>query len=292
MPLNAVRPVTLAAKRRIGVPRGGRPALWQAFWLWSGLLCAGVTLAAEPLPDASAVTRRLITRAQAVASAEQGAQYTYEKRSCHEQLDASGRSLQTEEKLYRVRLVAGFPFNRLVKIQGRDLTREELKREEQKEERFRAKLTAGGAVEWAARKQGWVTTNLLERYAFTVRERVTWQGRPTLVLDFKPRDAKLPAKMFMDRILNRIAGTLWVDEADADIARISANLSDSVSLGLLGMLGSLNRCDLTLDRQRMADGVWVNVRQVLLIHGRKLATPLRFRATEQSSGFRPLRADE
>ena len=282
----------MAAMKRVRCQLDGLPIVWRVCWLWIVLLCAGAAFAAEPLPEVSELTRRMVTRAQVVASAQQGSQYTYEKRSCHEQLDASGRSLQTEEKLYQVRLVAGFPFNRLVKVQGRDLTGEELQREERKEERFRQKLTSGGAVEWAARKQGWVTTNLLDRYAFTIRERVIWQGRPTLVLDFKPRDAKLPAKTFMDKILNRIAGTLWVDEADADVARISANLSDSVSLGLLGMLGSLNRCDLTLDRQRMADGVWVNVRQVLLIHGRKLATPLRFRATEQSSGFRPVPARE
>jgi hypothetical protein len=278
--------------KRVGFNRPGHAAGWRWVWLLSGLCCAGLAAAADTLPDVSEVTRRMIARAQAVAGAEQGPQYTYEKRSCHERLDAGGQALQSEEKLYQVRLIAGFPFNRLLKIQGRDLTAEELKREEEKEEHFRRKLTSGAAVQWAARKQGWVTPELLERYQFTVRERVTWQGRPTLVLDFKPRDAKLPAKTFMDKVLNRIAGTLWVDEADADVARISANLTDSVSLGLFGMLGALNRCELSLDRQRMADGVWVNVRQVLLIHARKLTAPLRFRATEQSSDFKPVRAGE
>ena len=87
-------------------------------------------------------------------------------------------------------------------------------------------------------------------------------------------------------MLNHLAGTVWVDEADAETARVSASLEESVSAGWFGMLGSLHQCDLSLDRQRMTDGGWVNVKQMLLIHYRKVATTTRLRATEESSAFR------
>jgi len=63
-------------------------------------------------------------------------------------------------------------------------------------------------------------------------------------------------------------------------------LTETVSLGWFGVLGALNCCELSLERQRMPDGVWVNVKQVLLIYARKMATAVRFRHTEESNGYR------
>src|ERR1035437_2869989 len=54
--------------------------------------------AVETLPAASDVTRRLIERAQAVARAEPGPQYTYKKRTVSERLDAAGVVLTSEER--------------------------------------------------------------------------------------------------------------------------------------------------------------------------------------------------
>ena len=242
--------------------------------------------AAETLPGASEVTRRMIARARAVARAEQGPQYNYEKRSLSERLDAAGNVLQQEEKTYLVTLIADVPFNRLVKIKGRELSSEELRGEEAREEKFRQKFVSADATKSAARKEGWVTPELLDRYQFEVKERVILSNRPTLVLTFKPKEGNLPSGTFRDKLLNGMAGRLWIDEGDADTARLIVSLGEPVSLGWFGLLGSLNRCELSLKRQRMPDGVWINSKQVLLIHSRKLTATMRTRITEESSGFR------
>ena len=242
--------------------------------------------AAEALPGASEVTRRMIARAQAVARAEQRPQYTYEKRSLRERLDADGQVLKSEEKTYLVTLIGGVPFNRLVRIKGRELSSEELRSEEAREEKFRQKFISPAATKSAARKAGWVTAELLGRYQFEVMERVILSNRPTLVLTFKPKEGNLPPGTFLDKLLNGMSGRLWIDEGDADTARLIVSLGDPVALGWFGLLGSLNRCDLSLERQRMPDGVWINTKQGLVIHSRKLTTTTRSRITEVSSGFR------
>ena len=102
--------------------------------LITGLLnCApqGVS-AGELLPEPSEVTRRMVERSQTVAQADHGSQYTYQKRSFLQHLDAVGNPLKSEEKLYQVTLIGGFPFKRLVRIQGRELSREELRTEDAK----------------------------------------------------------------------------------------------------------------------------------------------------------------
>jgi hypothetical protein len=263
---------------------GGFSGMLLVAWLLS---CpSGNGRAAEAIPSASEVTRRMIERAQAVAEAEQGPQYTYQKRSVLERLDAAGQPVKSEEKLHQVILIRGLPFNRLVKIQGRELNAEELKREEAREERFQQRFVSADRRKLAAQKAALVTPELLDRYQFAVKERVMLGDRPTLVLTFKPKDKNLPERKVQDKVLNRMAGTLWVDEADADIARLVASLAEPLSLGFLGWLGSLTRCDLSLERQRMPDGVWVNARMTLVMHCRRLTVPLRFRLTEVSGGFK------
>jgi hypothetical protein len=204
-----------------------------------------------------------------------------------ESLDATGRPLTSEEKLYQVTLIEGrpFTFNRLVKIQGRELSSEESRREDAREAKFRQRFISADAKEPAARKEGVMTPELLGRYQFAVEQRVVLSNRPTLVLTFKPKEGNLPSKTVQEKLLNRMAGRLWIDEEDADPARLEASLVEPVSVGWFGMLGSLSRFDVSMERQRMPGGVWINTKQALLIQGRKLTATMRFRSTEESSGF-------
>jgi hypothetical protein len=244
----------------------------------------------ENLPAASEVLRRMIERAQAIARDVEGPKYTYEKRSVLVHLDAGGQTLKSEEKLYQGTLMAGFPFNRLVRIQGRALSSEELRREQRREERFQQRFTSINTTNMAARKEAWVTPQLLDRYEFVVKERVPLDNRATLVLTFTPKKGKLPEKAVHDKLLNRMAGTVWIDEQDAEAAQLSVNLTETVSLGWFGVLGSLSQCELFLERRRMPEGVWANAKQTLRIQCRKLASTIRFRNTEECSGFKKVAA--
>ena len=243
--------------------------------------------ATEALPAASEVTRRMIERSRAVAQSE-GTEYTYQKRSLMERLDADGHSLKSEEKIYQVTLIGGFPFKRLIKIQGRELSPEELKAQDTKERKFRQKFVSTDLNNPDVRKQGLVTPELLDRYQFEVEKRVILSNRPTLVLRFKPKEGKLPSRNLEDKLLNPMAGRLWIDEREADTARVEVSLVEPVYLGWFGMLGSLTQCDLTLERQRMPDGVWINTKQALLIECRKLIATMRFRTTDESSEFKKM----
>jgi hypothetical protein len=245
------------------------------------------TCATETLPEASEVTRRMIERSRAVAQAD-GAQYTYQKRSLLERLDADGRNLKSEERIYQVTLIGGFPFKRLIRIQGRDLSPEELRAEDTKDMKFRQKFVSADLKNPDARKEGLVTPELLDRYQFVVEKRVILSNRPTLVLRFRPKEGKLPSRTIEDKLLNPMAGRIWIDERDADTTRLEVSLVHPVYLGWFGFLGSLTQCDLSLERQRMPDGVWVNTKQALLIECRKLLATSRFRTTDESSGFKKI----
>jgi hypothetical protein len=187
--------------------------------------------------------------------------------------------------LYQVRWVRGLPLERLVKIQGRQLSDAELRKEAQREERLRQKFAGVDVKKKAAEKEEWVTAQLLDRFQFQVQERIVLNERPTLVVSFRPKTGKLTAKNIADKLLNQLAGTVWVDEAEADAAKFSVTLLEPVSFGWFGILGALNQCGVMSERERMPAGVWLPTRQSLLVKGRFAFSSFRFRATENSSGF-------
>jgi len=254
------------------------------------LLAAGLCGAAEPLPDGNAVIQRLLARAHALAKAEQGPEYTYEKRLLIEELDGRDQPAKSEERLYQVHWVGGLPLERLVGIQGRKLTEAELRKEAQREERLRQKFAGVDVKKKVAQKEAWVTSQLLERFQFQVQERIIMHERPTLVVSFRPKTGKFPSKTVADKLLNQLAGTVWVDEAEADAAKFSVTLLEPVSFGWFGILGAVNRCELMSERERMPAGVWLATRQSLLVKGRFSFSSFRFRVTENSSGFQPAAA--
>jgi hypothetical protein len=239
---------------------------------------------AEILPAASNVMHRVIERAELVAKAEQTNHYAYDKRSVTEELDDKGRATKSTEKHYKVILVNGLPFPRLVKIQGRDLTPRELERENQRETAFRERVTRIDFKKKAKKKEAIATPDLIDRFKFDVTKREMIEGRPTLTVTFAPKPGG-PEKSIEDKIFKHIFGTVWVDEEEAEITKLDASVRGPVPLGWFGAVGSLNKFHATFERSRMPDGVWVNRKSMFSVVARQIWKALRFRTIEESSGF-------
>lgn len=244
---------------------------------------AGSARAAETLPSASNVLQRVIERAKLVAQSTNN--HVYDKRSLTEELDESERVSQSTEKHYRVLLIAGVPFPRLVRIQGRELTEEELERENKREAVFRERVTRVNFSRKAKRREGLATQDLIDRFEFRVLRREVVNERSTLVLTFAPR-RNAPDKSIEDKIFGKVFGTVWVDEAEAEVAKLDASVRGPIPLGWFGAVGSLNKFQATLERIRLPDGVWANRKSTFWIMARKLFSGIHTRTTEESSGFR------
>lgn len=238
---------------------------------------------AATLPPATNVLDRVLKRVSQLSRESDKPKYTYEKRSLVEELNAEGETVDSTEKIYHVELIGGWPYTRLVQVKGEKLTQEQINKENQKEQQFR-KNVSGRETPRPAQRQPWLTSDLLNKFEFNVVGSEMRNQRKTLVLEFHPK-AGNPEKTMQDKIINRFAGRIWVDDEEADIAKMEASLTDELSLGWLGVIGSLKKCEMNLDRQRLEDGTWVNRDQTILLLGRKVFSPMRFKATEESRGF-------
>lgn len=235
------------------------------------------------------IVTRVVERSQAVATEKPPRRFVYTKVSTMEELDANGDVKSTKEKTYEVTQIGGLPRNRLIKVDGKAVSDRQRQREEQeaRERRDAAeeKDKATRDDKAKARNPFMITREVADRYDFTLRKRTMLEGRAVYVVDFQPRRRPSASTKLVDRVLDKISGTLWVDEADSEIARAKLGLTERVTF-LGGVLGSLERFDLTLTRRRAFEGVWYNHSTLLVFEGRKVFDAMRFRTREESADFR------
>jgi hypothetical protein len=238
-----------------------------------------------PLPSGAEILKRVLLRAEANSKIPDDQQYHYSKRSVFEELDSEGRLVKSTEKIYNVKPIHGEPYSRLIKVQGRELSDKEFSREDQREREFRQGLSNTDSGKKERLKENWLSQDLLDRFEFSTVRIENLLRRPCFVISFKPNGLSSSAKSMQEKIVSRLCGTIWVDERDSEIVKLNVGLTEPVSLGWFGSLGSIHRCDLSFERKRLPDGIWVNSHQSMVLAGRRLVSEMRYHASEESSGF-------
>lgn len=237
-----------------------------------------------PLPDAASVMHKVLERAQNNGGEDLASRYAYEKRSTVEEFDSSGKVTKTTEEVFNVFPIQGVPYSRLVRTKGRDLTEKEIKEQNRKEDEFRRNLARPGVAQ-SKTNEGWLDPALVERFTFQVVGREQIRNRSTLTLAFQPKTG-VAEKSVSDRVLSRMAGTLWVDEGDWEVSKVKVHLTAELSLGLFGMVGSIKQLEMEMEQTRLPEGVWIGQKQIVAMRGRKVFSGMHFRAIEESSNFR------
>jgi hypothetical protein len=136
-------------------------------------------------------------------------------------------------------------------------------------------------------RENFLTAELAARFDFKLLGETNLNGRATYEVAFEPKNPQLPVHRIMDRLLNQISGTLWIDADEFEVARADISLRSEVNL-LGGLIGSLKKLSYTLERTRVADGVWFSTLSSGDFQGRKLLDPTHIKTKSQSVNFRPM----
>lgn len=180
----------------------------------------------------------------------------YFERTAERDLDSRGRLEKETDELYRVVVRDGMPHSSLVELNGRNLTPAEAQHKEKQEQQDEEKLRGHRAGLENARPQTLLTRDLVDRYSFTLLDMVDLHGRKTYRLAFRPRPA-LRMRSMVDRFFNHIAGTIWIDAQDYELARAEIHLTSEFKLWA-GILADVKRCEFVIDETRLPDGTWLN----------------------------------
>ncbi len=132
-----------------------------------------------------------------------------------------------------------------------------------------------------------INDDLLGRFEFDLTGRETINGRPTLLLDFKPAKKNLPERNIKDRFINKAAGRVWVDEADYVIAKADVYLTETVNV-VGGLVGAVWKFNYSFDRERTLEGLWFTRAVDWHLEGREVVLRRAIDYHEGKTGVRKL----
>jgi hypothetical protein len=227
-------------------------------WLATGALLVSLGWPAfaanEPaaLPDAATMLREVEAHQKQLDKAREN--YTFREVQTTRELDSSGRTKKTETEEHEVFFVNGHQIEKLVRKDGKDLTPDQARKEQDRVNKEVLKISKPGYTN--PDKDEITVARLLQIVKFVRPRRVLLNGRDTIAFDFAGDEhAKTHGRD--EEALKKVSGTIWVDEADREVSRMSATLDENYHVGF-GLLASVAKgSNVVFDQALIRNEAWL-----------------------------------
>ncbi len=194
----------------------------------------------KPLPELHQLILDLDRNQKAAEAAAEN--YTYHLHKVEESVDGKGNVKKTESSDSESLTVQGISVNRTVARDGKPLTPDEMKQENEridkevaKAKERRAKADAKGRTTGARGEDLITASRFLELGKFSNERREPLNGRPTIVVDYAG-DPNAKTHNPAENVVRDLVGTIWIDEADRTMVRAEGHfLNDFKVLGGLAI---------------------------------------------------------
>ncbi len=189
----------------------------------------------RPLPDIPELMQEVLKNQRKGEAVRKD--YLFHEVETSRETDGHGGVKKTETKEYDIFWVGGVPVQRLVKKDGKDLSAEELKKENEridkevaKAKERRAKADSQGKDTDPRGNEEITPSRFLELGTFTNPRRVTLNGRDTIAVDYAG-DPKAKTKNRAEDVVRDLLGTVWVDEEDKVIVKLEGHFVNAFKIG-------------------------------------------------------------
>ncbi len=238
--------------------------------LFSAFLISGLFLARTLAgPTAEEIIDKVKERSARAAREKNS--FAYQRISRTDYLDENERVKRNSVRVYEIAPVNGEPVTKLVQVNGRPPKKEP--------PRSAARETGDKSRNLA------LSDDLLTRFDYELRGEEQIGGRNAWVLAFRPK-SNAPEDGFLDKLVNAMQGTMWVDQQEHELSKVDVHLSKRLTF--FGLLGAIEKMDLQMVQKRLTSEAWLTEALTLDFTGRKLFTPIRFRCIEHCSDFRKI----
>jgi hypothetical protein len=225
-------------------------------------LCAAAVPASD-LPDPRVLMEGLAERQQRFEDALDD--YTYDLETMSEKLDKSGAVRSRESRQFEVFFVKRKQVRRLVGENGAPLPAERQAKVDAEVQRHVDKVLKGKAR--PPRTDDLELSQVIARYDFRAAAREEVEGRPAIRLEFVAQPGKRDLKG--DFVLRRLAGQIWVDEAERVVVRAEIHTTDTIKVAL-GLGASIGSAEMRGEFMKVEDGIWLPRRLESRVRGRVL----------------------
>ena len=208
-----------------------------------------------PIPDLKTLMEQVAEHQKAMDKLVEN--YTYRSETVNQYLDGHGKVTKTESETDDVFFVNGHQIDRVVEKDGKPLSGHEADKEQERVTKRveKAQQTPPGQ---SMRDGGQTITvgKMLEVMEVSHPRRVLYKGRKTLVFDVAGRhDAKTHG--MAEGALKRIAGSIWIDEKDREVAHLEMRFTDNFRVGG-GLLANVQKgSEFTFDQGPVNGEVWL-----------------------------------
>jgi hypothetical protein len=260
---------------RIRVKRGDDD---RTFLLQSVLFSAGVDEKQFEPPTSERLNVGALLREVGINQDEvekRVTEYAFTQKEIDREINSKGELKKETVKVYEVYPVAHRrPVEKLISENGVPLSaeraaredkrvQEELlkaEREKEKDEkdaaRRRAEQQKKNRAEGRDENEDPEISQFLKACEFVSPRRETFEGRETIVFDFRPRPGFKPGNR-EESLIAKLVGTIWIDTVDKQVIRLEARLAEGFKMAG-GLLVSLKPgAALVMEQKRMTDGVWL-----------------------------------
>ena len=201
--------------------------------------------------------------------------YTWQAESVEKHLDARGKVVSTKREAWETLMLEGQPYRRTLQRDGKPLSEEEQRGEQQKLDKETRRLSSETPAEKQRRmeeaekrrrREFAFLSELPELFDLKFEGDSVVDGRPVWVVSGAPRAGATP-KSGDAKMLLKVRGRVWIDKTSYQWARVEAQTTDTISWGLF--LARLNPgAKLVFEQAEVAPDLWFPKRLHLTGSGR------------------------
>jgi hypothetical protein len=211
----------------------------------------------RPLPDIPALMHEVEEHERASEVIQKD--YIYHE-VAHEQR-SDGKKSETHE--YDVFWINGVEVQRLTRKDGKELTPDEQRKENEridkevaKAKERKSKADAKGQPTDSQGHEEITVSRFLELGSFTHPRRLRLNGRETIAVDYTG-DPKVKTRNRAEEVIRDLSGTLWIDEQDRSITRVEGRFARPFKIGG-GLLMSIKKdTNFSMEQIKINQEVWL-----------------------------------
>jgi hypothetical protein len=231
--------------------------------LFEAALFSGLALCAQ---DAREIVRKSVELDQ--ANWLRMKDYTWMARETERRLDSKGNTKSVESRAWETLVLYGEPHRRIFERDGKPLSPEERRKQQEKLDKAVAKLEREtpeqrqhrvAEFEKEREKQREFLREIPELYDFELEGEAKVDGYDAWIIAATPKSDYRP-RLRDAKTLLKIKAKLWIDKAEFQWVRLEAETTDTISFGLF--LARLSAgAKLVFEQTRVNDEVWLPKRE-------------------------------
>jgi hypothetical protein len=221
----------------------------------------------EPAPNLDALFARL--RENQAALDELREKYGYSETITQLQLDKQGKIKEKESETYEFTYYRRHRIRRLMAKNGKPLAPDEQAKEDRRIEKLIRDLDAGKAINIPYNQRRLKISDLLRVSRFTNPRRERFRQREVIVTDFEPNPNFKPDNLD-DTFVHNLAGSMWIDTADLQIARVEFQLVEAFKVGGGAFFMMKPGSRFVSEQDRFNDEIWLPTYTEVTINARAM----------------------